>query len=181
MQFTESELAGAYLIALERHADERGFFARTFCEREFAAHGLPVHFPQCNLSRNRKRGTLRGMHYAASPSAESKIVRCVAGAIHDVIVDLRADSSTYLKSTSVELSAENGLALFVPAGMAHGFITLSDDTDVFYHMGDFFLADAARGFRWNDPQFDLEWPLTPTVMSARDADYPDFKPEPGGV
>ena len=174
MLFRELELAGAYVIELEPHTDERGSFARTFCEREFAAHGLPVRFPQCNLSRNVRRGTLRGMHYEV-PSG-SKIVRCVAGAIQDVIADLRPDSRTRLRWVSVELTAKSGRALYVPEGCAHGFLTLSDETDVFYHMGDFFRPDAARGFRWNDATFGIEWRSPPSVISERDATYPDFDP-----
>jgi len=176
MLFTETELPGAYVIELERHSDERGFFARTFCAREFAAHGLPERFPQSNLSRNTHRGTLRGMHYESPPSAESKLVRCVTGEIQDVIVDLRADSRTFLNWTSISLSGENGRALFVPAGFAHGFITLTDDTDVFYQMGDFFRPGGARGLRWNDPRLGIVWAATPSVISDRDASYPDFDP-----
>src|SRR5450432_2263920 len=165
MLFSDSELPGALIVDLERHVDERGFFARSFCEREFALHGLPVRFPQCNLSYNAKRGTLRGMHFEALPSSESKLVRCVRGAIHDVIIDLRADSPSYLRWTSAVLSAANGRALFVPASFAHGFITLADDTDVLYHMGDFFRPGAARGIRWNDPRFSITWPEAPSVIS----------------
>jgi dTDP-4-dehydrorhamnose 3,5-epimerase len=176
MRFTESALAGAYLIDLEPHVDERGFFARSFCEREFSAHGLPDRFPQCNLSRNRKRGTLRGMHFEAPPSTESKLVRCVSGAIYDAIVDLRPGSRTHMQWCAVELSAENGRALFIPAGFAHGFLTLADDTDVFYHMGDFFRPGSARGARWNEPRFGIAWPKDPSVIAERDANYPDFDP-----
>jgi len=156
--------------------DERGFFARTFCERELEQHGLPTRFPQCNLSRNRRRGTLRGMHYEATPSAESKLVRCVTGAIFDVIVDLRPGSATRFAWIGVELSGETGRALFVPAGFAHGFLTLSDDSDVFYHMGDFYRPEAARGFRWNDPLFAIQWPAPPNSIAERDASYPDYEP-----
>jgi dTDP-4-dehydrorhamnose 3,5-epimerase len=172
--FKPAPLASAVVIELERHNDDRGFFARTLCEKEFAAAGLPTHFPQCNLSRNKRRGTLRGMHYNRAPLWESKVVRCVAGAIYDVIVDLRPDSPTRFQSFGVELTEENSKALFVPEGFAHGFITLADDTDVFYHMGEFFRADAARGFRWNDPAFSIPWPASPEVISERDATYPDF-------
>ncbi|MEO6599634.1 MAG: dTDP-4-dehydrorhamnose 3,5-epimerase [Polyangiaceae bacterium] len=175
MRFVESELPGAYLIDLEPHIDERGFFARSYCAREFAEHGLPENFPQCNLSRNRRKGTLRGMHYDAPPSAESKLVRCVSGAVYDVIIDLRPESATRLKWTGAELSAANGRALFVPAGFAHGFLTLSDDCDVFYQMGDYFRAGAGRGLRWNDPTFGVVWPSAPLIMSERDASYPDFE------
>jgi len=177
MKFIETDLSGSYVIELERRVDERGYFARSFCEREFADHGLPTRFPQCNLSRNESRGTLRGMHYEAPPSSESKLVRCVSGAIYDVIVDLRIGSDSFLAWTGVELSAANGRALFVPAGFAHGFITLADATDVLYHMGDFFREGAARGSRWNDPSFGITWPLLPIVISERDANYPDFDPK----
>jgi dTDP-4-dehydrorhamnose 3,5-epimerase len=174
--FKETDLRGAYLIELEERADERGSFARVFCEREFEAHGLPTRFPQSNLSRNRKAGTLRGMHYNLLPFAEAKLVRVQTGAVHDVIVDLRPGSATYLHSIGVELSAATGRALFVPGGFAHGFITLLDDTDVHYQMGEFYRADAARGFRWNDPAFSLSWPRPVAVIAERDANYPDFDP-----
>jgi dTDP-4-dehydrorhamnose 3,5-epimerase len=176
MLFQETPLAGAFSIDLERHSDSRGFFARTFCEREFAEHGLPTRFPQCNLSRNDRAATLRGMHYEAPPSSESKLVRCVSGAIYDVIIDLRPGSPTRFAWFGAELTAENGRALFVPAGFAHGFLTLSDHSDVFYHMGDFFRPDGARGLRWNDPYFAIAWPIAPVVISERDAAYADFDP-----
>jgi dTDP-4-dehydrorhamnose 3,5-epimerase len=172
MIFREIELAGALLVDLEPHADERGSFSRSFCEREFAAHGLPVRFPQCNISRNKRRGTLRGMHYEVPFGA--KLVRCTAGAVYDVIVDLRPDSATHLRWAGFELTAEAGRALFVPTGVAHGFLTLADDTDVFYHMGDFYQPEGSRGFRWNDPTFGIAWPIPPSVISERDATYPDF-------
>jgi dTDP-4-dehydrorhamnose 3,5-epimerase len=176
MQFKETELRGAYIIELEPHLDERGFFARTFCEREFAEHGLPTRFPQSNLSRNKRRGTLRGMHYDALPSEESKLVRCVSGAIFDAIIDLRPDSPTRFRSTAAELTAESGRALFVPAGFAHGFLTLAEDSDVSYQMGSSFRPGTARGFRWNDAFFSIDWPANPATMSERDATYPDFNP-----
>jgi dTDP-4-dehydrorhamnose 3,5-epimerase len=176
MKFQQTKLAGAYVIEVEPFADERGFFARTFCEREFADHGLPVRFPQCNLSRNSRAGTLRGMHYQAAPLWEAKLVRCISGAIYDVIIDLRADSATRGQWVGVELSAANARALFVPEGFAHGFITLQDATDVFYHMSEFFRPDGARGLRWNDPHFDIRWPTSVSVISERDATYPDFDP-----
>jgi dTDP-4-dehydrorhamnose 3,5-epimerase len=174
MRFVELEVAGAYLVELEPQADERGFFARAFCEREFAACGLPTHYPQCNLSRNTRRGTLRGMHYSVAPSQESKVVRCVRGAIHDVLVDVRPGSSSFGRWVAAELSAENGTALFIPPGVGHGFLTLAEHTDVFYQMGDVFQPDAARGFRWDDPAFAIRWPEAPSVISPRDASYPDF-------
>lgn len=162
------------MIELEPHRDERGFFARTFCEQEFAAHGLPTRFPQSNLSRNRRAGTLRGMHYNAPPFEEAKLVRSVSGAIHDIVVDLRPGSPTRYRSFGVELHARDGSALFVPAGFAHGFITLEDDTDVLYQMGAVYNAGAARGFRWNDPAFSLRWPREVALIAPRDAAYPDY-------
>ena len=174
MQFTTTAIDGAWLIDLDRHDDDRGSFARTFCEAEFAANGLPVRFPQCNLSINRARGTMRGMHYNVTRFAESKLVRCVRGAIFDVAIDLRGDSPTRHRWIGFELSADNGRALFLPEGMAHGFLTLADDTDIYYHMGSAYQPDAARGFRWNDPRFAVSWPEAPTVISERDATYPDY-------
>jgi dTDP-4-dehydrorhamnose 3,5-epimerase len=177
MIFKETRLAGAFVIELEEHRDERGSFARTFCEREFAAHGLPTRFPQANLSRNHAAGTLRGMHYQLAPHAEAKLVRCATGAIYDAIVDLRPHSPTRFQSFGVTLEAKTGNALFIPAGFAHGFLTLADDTQVLYLMGEFFHAESARGFRWNDPRFALEWPAEVKVIAARDAAYPDYQPE----
>jgi dTDP-4-dehydrorhamnose 3,5-epimerase len=177
MIFHPTKLAGAFVIELEPHADERGFFARCFCEREFADHGLPTRFPQYNLSRNARRGTLRGMHFQAGQDPEAKLVRCTSGVIHDVIVDLRDGSPTRFQWFGVDLSARSGRALFVPGGFGHGFVTLADDTDVFYQMDKFFRAESARGFRWNDGYFGLPWPLKPTVVSARDAGYADFDPK----
>jgi dTDP-4-dehydrorhamnose 3,5-epimerase len=174
--FQETKLSGAFIVDLEPRADERGFFARTYCEREFKEHGLPTWYPQCNLSRNRRAGTLRGMHYNAAPHGEAKLIRCATGAVYDVIVDMRAGSPTMLSWIGVELGAENGRALFVPAGFAHGFITLTDDTDVFYQMGDFYRPEAARGLRWNDPRLALRWPREPTMVAERDAAYPDYDP-----
>ena len=176
MIFRETKLSGVYQIDLERHEDERGFFARAFCEREFSAHGLLPRYPQWNLSHNRARGTLRGLHLQARPHAEVKVVRCVAGAIFDVVVDLRRGSPRYRQWVGVELSAENASALYVPEGCAHGFITLRADSDVFYQMSAFHAPEAARGFRWNDPAFAIQWPVTPTVISARDSAFPDFDP-----
>jgi dTDP-4-dehydrorhamnose 3,5-epimerase len=176
MLFAATELEGAHVIELEPRADERGFFARSFCEREFAEHGLPTSFPQCNLSRNLRALTLRGMHFETQPSREAKLVRCVRGAIYDVIVDLRASSATRFKWVAVELTAENGRALFVPSGFAHGFLTLADDTDVFYHMGDFYRAQASRGFRYDDKLFAIKWPAPPAVISERDTELAPFDP-----
>ncbi len=176
MRFTPAGPDGAWIIDLEPHVDERGFFARTYCAREFEAQGLPTEFPQSNISRNDRAGTLRGMHFNTAPFAEPKVVRCGRGAIHDVIVDIRPGSPTYLQWVGVDLDAASGRALFVPAGYAHGFVTLVDETDVEYRMGAFYEPDAARGARWNDPAFGIEWPTEPTVIAARDASYPDFDP-----
>jgi dTDP-4-dehydrorhamnose 3,5-epimerase len=177
MRFEPLPLEGAWIIELERNVDERGSFARTFCEQEFAEHGLPIHYPQCNLSTNRRTGTLRGMHANIHSKSESKLVRCVRGAIFDVIIDVRPDSPSHHQWAGVELTADNGRALFVPEGFAHGFLTLADETDVYYHMGAVFQPSAARGFRWDDPAFGVTWPQPPTVISERDATYPDFVPE----
>jgi dTDP-4-dehydrorhamnose 3,5-epimerase len=176
VRFRQTSLPDAILIELEPHQDERGFFARTYCEREFAAAGLPTSWPQCNLSRNVHAATLRGMHYNAAPHHEAKVVRCVSGAVWDAIVDLRPESPTRLRWFGVELSAEAGNALYVPEGFAHGFVTLRDGTDVFYQMGRSFEAAAARGMRWNDPRIGIAWPMTPTTISERDGSYPDFDP-----
>ena len=176
MRFEETPIPGAFIVELEAHVDERGFFARTFCEREFSAHALPLNFPQCNLSRNHRAGTLRGMHFERPGGSESKLVRCASGAIYDVIVDLRPASARPFAWFGVELSRENGRALFVPPGLAHGFLTLADETDVFYHMGDFYRPERSAGFRWDDPRFAITWPRPPLIMSPRDAAYPDYEP-----
>lgn len=176
MRFRPTPLGGAVVVELQPHGDERGFFARTYCDREFAEAGLPTGWPQQNLSRNAQAGTLRGMHYNAAPHREAKLVRCTAGAVWDAIVDLRPDSATHLRWFGVELSAEAGNALYVPEGFAHGFITLRDHTDVFYLMGKPFQPGAARGFRWNDPRAGIVWPREPAVISDRDRTYPDLDP-----
>jgi dTDP-4-dehydrorhamnose 3,5-epimerase len=176
MRFTETALAGAFLIDLQPHSDERGWFARIFCEDEFAAAGLKTRFPQMNISSNLQRGTVRGMHYQAAPHEEVKIVRCVRGSIVDAIIDLRPASPTYRKSIAAELSDKNHQALYIPYGFAHGFQTLEDDTEVLYMMGDPYVPDAARGVRWNDPAFDVTWPLPVAMISGRDAAYPDYAP-----
>jgi dTDP-4-dehydrorhamnose 3,5-epimerase len=174
VRIRSAALEGVFLVDIEPHVDERGAFSRTYCEREFAAAGLPTWYPQCNLSSNHRAFTLRGMHYNAAPFGESKLVRCVRGAIYDVVVDLRRGSLTRMKSFGVELSADNGKALYIPAGFAHGFLTLVDSTDVYYHMGDFYRPDAARGFRWDDPTVAIEWPTAPVVVSEVDSSYPDL-------
>lgn len=174
MIFQEAQLRGAYVIDPERLEDERGFFARTWCRREFREHGLNPELAQCNLSFNAKRGTWRGMHYQIAPHEEAKLVRCTKGAICDVIVDLRRDSLTYGKHTTVELSADNRRMLYVPERFGHGFITLEDDTEVFYQMSEFYSAESARGFRWNDPSFGIRLPVEVAVISDRDRSYPDI-------
>jgi dTDP-4-dehydrorhamnose 3,5-epimerase len=174
VKFVETPLAGAYLLELERLEDERGFFARTWCAEELAAHGLDGEIAQCNLSSNRRRGTLRGMHYQAAPHQEAKIVRCIRGAIYDAIVDLRRDSPTWRRWTSVELTADNRRALYVPKDFAHGFQTLTDDAEVFYEMSTPYAPGFVRGVRWNDPALAIEWPIGDPILSERDGSYPDL-------
>jgi len=174
MKFTPTRLRGAYVVEIEPLADERGFFARSWCEREFAEHGLSGELVQCNISYNRAKGTLRGMHYQAAPHEEVKLVRCTQGAIYDVLVDLRPDSPTYRSWIAYELTAANRRMLYVPAGLAHGFQTLKDDSEVFYQMSVFYHPPSARGVRWNDPAFGIEWPIAAPVLSPKDAAYPDF-------
>lgn len=174
MRFREAELPGVFVIELEPNFDERGFFARAFAEEEYAAHGLPTEFPHHALSRNTRTGTLRGLHYNAAPLREAKVVRCTSGAIWDVVVDLRAGSPTRLRWVAVTLSAERGEALFIPEGLAHGFITLADSCDVFYQLSRTYAPEAARGLRWNDPRVAISWPLAPAVISERDRTLPDF-------
>jgi dTDP-4-dehydrorhamnose 3,5-epimerase len=176
VRFHETSLPGVLLIEVERGLDERGFFARSYCEREFAAHGITARFPQCNVSSNNHAYTLRGMHYQAAPYGEIKLVRCTAGAIWDVVVDLRPGSPTRLRWYGVELSAEARNQLYIPAGCAHGFLTLCDATEVFYQMGTFYVAEAARGFRWDDPLVGIRWPAPPALISQRDRTYPDLDP-----
>jgi dTDP-4-dehydrorhamnose 3,5-epimerase len=174
MIFTETVLKGAFVIDLERLEDERGFFARAYCEREFSSHGIDVKFVQCNISLNRHKGTLRGMHYQRAPFEEAKLVQCWTGAIYDVIVDLRPESTTFGKWYAAELTGENTRMLFIPEGFAHGFLTLEDHTRVFYHMSEFYEPGYSRGFRWNDPFFNIRWPEEVRVISIRDREYPDF-------
>ena len=176
MIFTETPLAGAYVIALEPREDERGFFARAFCKNELAEHGLPNEIVQANLSFNHKRGTLRGMHMQVPPHGEDKMVRCIAGAIWDAIVDLRPGSPTYLKWFGVELSAANRLMLYVPKGFAHGYQSLTDGSEVLYMVTQFYTPGAERGLRWNDPAFGIPWPVSDPILSPKDAAAPDFAP-----
>jgi dTDP-4-dehydrorhamnose 3,5-epimerase len=176
MIFTETPLAGAYLIDMEKRGDERGFFARAFCEREFASHELATRIVQANSSLSVRTGTLRGMHYQLAPKGETKIVRCLAGALHDIILDLRPHSSTFGQSYGADLTAENRRMMYVPKGFAHGFITLVDDTEAFYLVDEFYAPDCERGVRWNDPRFAIEWPAQMVVISDKDRSYPDFDP-----
>ncbi|RED57581.1 dTDP-4-dehydrorhamnose 3,5-epimerase [Cohnella lupini] len=175
MKFEELSIRGAYLIGLQPIQDERGFFARTYCDKEFRENGLNPHFVQCNVSYNVHRGTIRGMHYQSAPYEETKLVRCIRGAIYDVIIDLRADSESYLQWAAVELTSDNRKMLYIPTGVAHGFQTLQDDTEVFYQMGSFYEQAAARGIRWDDPAFNITWPLKCWNMSDKDATYGGFE------
>jgi dTDP-4-dehydrorhamnose 3,5-epimerase len=172
MRFIETPLSGAFVIDIEPIEDERGFFARAWCEDEFRARGLDTHLAQCNLSYNRKRGTLRGMHFQLPPHAETKMVRCTRGSIHDVIVDLRAGSPTRGGWFGADLSAENRRAIYVPQEFAHGFVTLEDDSEVFYQMSRAHVIDAGRGVRWSDPAIAIQWPVVPAIISERDANWP---------
>jgi len=172
--FTETPLKGAFLIDLEPHPDSRGFFARTFCRREFEANGLNPAIAQCNLSFNHKAGTLRGMHFQEAPAGEAKLVRCVRGRIYDVIVDLRPRSPTYRERFVVELTAESYRALFVPEVFAHGFQSLVDETLVEYQMSEYYAPERGSGFRYDDPAFTLAWPLAITVISEQDLAWPAF-------
>jgi len=175
MIFTETELPGAYVVDLEPIEDDRGFFARAWSRQDLAGHGLEDRIEQCSLSLNHRRGTLRGLHFQRAPHEEVKLVRCVRGALWDVIVDLRPDSPTFRRWVGVELDEGNRRALYVPRGCAHGFQTLADATEVFYMISDAYAPEASGGVRWNDPAFGIQWPLgAPTVISDRDSDWPDF-------
>jgi dTDP-4-dehydrorhamnose 3,5-epimerase len=162
------------VVAPEPIEDERGFFARSFCSREFEAQGLNPRLVQCNLAFNRARGTLRGMHYQAEPFAETKLVRCTMGAIWDAIVDLRRNSSTFGQWVAVELTAANRFMLYLPEGFCHGYLTLDDNSEVFYQVSQFYSPAHERGIRWNDPAFSISWPMTPAIVSKKDQSYPDF-------
>jgi dTDP-4-dehydrorhamnose 3,5-epimerase len=178
VRFVETPLRGAWVLELEKLADERGWFARTFDPEELRAHGADPAVAQCNASFNARRDTLRGMHYQAEPHGETKLVRCVRGAIFDVAVDLRPDSPSYCQWHGVELSADNGRSFYIPEGMAHGFQTLADESEVLYQMGQRYVPDAARGVRFDDPAFGIEWPAPQgtRIISERDASYADFVP-----
>ncbi len=174
MTFTETPLKGAFIIELEPHTDQRGFFARTFCRREFEAHGLNPEVAQCNTSFNLTAGTLRGMHFQKPALGEAKLVRCVRGGIHDVIVDLRPHSTTYQQHFPVRLTGENRRAVFVPELFAHGFQALTNDTEIEYQMSQFYDPGSVAGFRYDDPAFAIEWPLKVTVISRQDLAWPLF-------
>lgn len=174
MIFKETKLQGAFVIEPEMLTDERGTFARTFCRRDFEGHGLNGNISQCSIAMNTKKSTLRGMHFQKIPYAEAKLVRCSRGIIYDVIVDLRSDSPTFKEWTAVEISVENRKMVYVPEGFAHGFQTLTDNTEVVYQMSQFYSPDHADGFRWDDPSFNIEWPSSHLTISPKDRNYPDF-------
>ena len=176
MRFLATKLRDIFEIEIEPIADERGFFARAWCEREFTANGLNGRLAQCNLSGNARKGTLRGIHFQAAPHEEAKLVRCIRGRIFDVAVDLRPDSDTYLQWHGVELTATNHRALYIPEGCGHGFLTLEDDTELYYQMSEFYHPEVARGVRWNDPALRITWPSAAEVISDRDRTYPDYQP-----
>ncbi len=174
MEFVQTRFAGLVCVEVEPIGDERGSFARTWCRREFEEHGLHGTFVQANISRNRLKGTVRGMHWQRAPKAEAKLVRCSRGSLFDVVVDLRTDSPTYLKWLGVELSDSNGRMLFVPEGFAHGFQTLANDTEVSYLMSEFYVRELQSGARYNDPSFGIEWPIEVSTLAPKDAAWPDF-------
>ena len=174
MIFKETSLRGAFIVELEKRVDERGFFARTWCQREFEEHGLVTNIAQSNLSFSKRAGTLRGMHYQISPLEEAKLVRCTKGALYDVIIDLRRDSTTYRQWIGVELSAKNYTMLYVPEHFAHGFITLEDNTEVTYQVSQFYSPGSERGIRYNDSAFGIKWPINVEVISEKDKKWPDY-------
>ncbi len=176
MIFSETPIEGAYLIDLEKRGDDRGFFARAFCEKEFGAHRLATRFVQANDSLSARKGTLRGMHYQLPPRAETKVVRCIRGALYDVVLDLRRGSRTFGQSFGAELSAENRRMMYLPKGCAHGFITLADDTEALYLVDEFYAPEHERGVRWDDPRFGIRWPIPPVVLSDKDRTHRDFDP-----
>lgn len=178
MRFVPTEIAGAMILELEAHRDDRGFFARSFCEKEFSNAGIPMRVFQANLSRNPKSRTLRGIHFQVSPHDEPKLVQCVRGRMWDVAVDLRQTSPTYGRWVGVDLSPQSERLFYIPPGCGHGFITLEDETDVLYMMGAPFVPGAGRGIRWDDPAFKIAWPVPPAIISERDASYPTFTLQP---
>lgn len=175
MEFRQTRLDGAYVIELEKHADERGFFARAWCEREFREHGLDARIVQCSISSNRRKGTVRGMHFQIPPFAEAKIVRCTKGALFDIIVDVRPESPTFMQWFGVELTSGLGTMLYIPNGFAHGFQTLENDTELLYQMSEFYSPAHARGFCWDDVAFAIQWPLAVKIISERDRTFPSFR------
>ena len=176
MRFAATGVAGCTIVELDRHEDNRGFFARSWCADEFREAGLPDRVVQCSISFNRRAGTVRGMHLQIPPSAEGKLVRCTRGAIFDAIVDLRSGGDSFLGVVTAELDESSGRALFVPPGCAHGFQTLRDETEVLYMMTDVYQPGLGRGFRWDDPAFSIEWPLADPTLNDRDRSYDDFEP-----
>jgi dTDP-4-dehydrorhamnose 3,5-epimerase len=172
--FNETKLKGAFSIEINPIEDERGFFARTWCQNEFIEHGLNTILVQCNISFNKKKGTLRGMHYQCAPFEETKLVRCIKGAIFDVIIDIRPESKTYKQWFGIELTSENKNMLYVPKGFAHGFQTLVDETEVLYQMSEFYYPDYSRGIRWDDKAFDIKWPINNIIISDKDTSWGDF-------
>jgi len=176
MIFTETPLRGAFVIEIEPRPDDRGFFARSFCQNELAAHGLATGIAQANLSYNHRKGTLRGMHYQVPPYAEVKMVRCTRGAIFDAIVDLREDSPTRFQWFGVELTADNRKMLYVPQGFAHGYQSLTEESEAFYLVTEFYAPGSERGIRWNDPRFRIDWPIKEPVLSPKDEAHPDYQP-----
>jgi dTDP-4-dehydrorhamnose 3,5-epimerase len=172
MKFSPTTLAGLWLVELELREDERGFLARTYCENEFAARGLNTRWPQCNLTLTKQRAMIRGMHFQAEPKPEIKLIRCAAGAIFDVLVDVRPDSPMFGKWEGFELTAQNRRSLYVPGGFAHGFQCLTDNCEVFYQMSEFYVSELARGVRFNDPQIGIRWPLPQSLLSERDRKLP---------
>ena len=175
MQFYATNLKGAYVVELESRADHRGFFARTFCQREFEAHGLNPSVAQCNLSFNSRKGTLRGLHYQHPPATEVKLIRCIRGSVYDVIVDIRPDSATYLQHFGIELSADNRKALYVPELFAHGYQTLQDDSEALYQVSEFYVAGMEGGLRYDDPLLSIDWPLPAVEVSEKDRSWPLLK------
>jgi len=175
MIFTETKLNGVFIIDIEPISDERGFFARTFCKKEFLQRGLDSEFVQCSISYNKKRGTLRGMHYQISPYDETKIVSCIKGSIYDVVLDLRPSSDTFRQWVAVDLNDRNHRFLYIPKGCAHGFQTMEDDTEVYYQISEFYHPESARGLRWDDPAFGIEWPIQVANVSARDLTFPLYE------
>ena len=176
MKFTETPIKGVFTIELEKRGDDRGFFARLFCEREFQQHGLNPRIVQGNNSVSRYRGTLRGIHYQLAPKAEDKTFRCVRGSLFDVVIDLRPESPTFLKHFATELTAENRTMIHVPQGCANSFLTLEDNTEIFYLASEFYSPEHERGIRYNDPKLGIQWPMEPVVISDKDRNHPDFNP-----